>query len=401
MKRRIGIVTSIAALLMLLGAGVWASQFLYSAQVESPMLVANASTASSTLQVSDEDGIVITSVETGSPAAEAGVKRGNILLNINDQEIKTFIDVFEYLDSLSVGDEVTLTLLHGDETRTLTVTTGERDGQPYLGITSCDGMPHIFEEDIFIDGKDPFFHDLDELDMSKFEIHTLLVEDIIEGSGAEAAGLQKGDKIVALDGVEATTAEAFVAQLLTNQPGDTVMLTIEREGEANPIEVEVTLGENKAGEAFLGIGLGVDVEIDIELDDEMDFHIGMMPYADFNHDQLPEGDFQGAIIDRIKEESAAEEAGLQEGDVITAIDNEPLTRMDSLISKLAAHQPEDTVTLSVWRNGETLDINVQLGASQTGKAQLGAQVGFIKVGKVMNGHEIEIEEEIMIDGVTK
>lgn len=400
MKRRIGIVTSIAALLMLIGVGVWASQFVYAAELDSPALVANVS-ASSDRQVSDEDGIVITSVETDSPAAEAGVKRGNILLQIDGKDVKTFIDVFEHLDSLSVGDEVTLNLLHGDEARTLTVTTGERDGTPYLGITSCDGMEHIFEKEIILDGEGPFLHHLDEFDMSEFETHTLIIEDVVAGGAAEAAGLQKGDQILAVDGTEGATGEAFVAELLTHQPGDTVTLTIQREGKAEPMDVEVILGANDAGDAFLGIGLGVEVEVDIEIDGEMGDHMGMMPRFDIDHDALPEGDFQGAIIDGIKEGSAAEAAGLQEGDIITAIDGEGLTHLDRLISLLAAHQPDDTVTLSVWRDGETLDVAVTLGANDAGNAQLGAQVGFIKIGKVTNGGEIDIEEEITIDGVTK
>ena len=421
MKRRIGIVTIIAGLLMLIGIGLWAGQSVYAGETaRTEALVANmvassdaqvsdedgmvmtsvesdSPAASVNTQVSDEDGIVITSVEPGSPAAEAGVKRGNILLQIDDQEVKSLMDVHQHLESVNVGDEVTLNLLHGDESRTLTVTTGDRDGHAYLGITSCDGMEHIFETEIFLDGDDPFLHHLDDFDMSEFETHTLIVEEVLAGEAAEAAGLQKGDQIVALNGTESGTGEEFVAELLTHQPGDTVTLTIQREGEANPIDVEVTLGENESGEAFLGIGLGVEVEMDIEIEGDM----GMMPSFHFDHDALPEGDFQGAVIDKIKEGGAAEAAELQEGDIITAIDGEALTHFDSLISALATHQPNDTVTLSVWRNGETLDVSVTLGASKAGKAQLGAQVGFIQVGKVINGNEVEIEEEIMIDSSTQ
>jgi len=399
MKRRIGIVTMIAALLMLIGVGVWAGKFVYAAQEASPALVANVS-ASSDMQASDEEGIVITSVEPGSPAAEAGVKRGNILLQIDEEEVNTLGDVSKHLDSLSVGDEVTLNLLHGDEARILTVTTGERHGTPYLGITSCDGMGHIFEKEIFLNGEGPFLPHFDEFDMSEFETHTLIVEDVVAGEAAEAAGLQKGDQIVALNGTERPTGEAFVAELLTHQPGDTVTLTIQRQGEADPIEIEVTLGANEAGQAFLGIGLGVEVEMDIEMDAEMDAGMGMMPGFNFDHDALPEGDFQGAIISGIKDASAAQAAGLQEGDIITAIDSEPLTTFDGLISALATHQPDDTVTLSVWRDGEMLDVAVTLGANQAGKAQLGAQVGFVKMNKITNGNGIEIEEEIMIDDST-
>jgi S1-C subfamily serine protease len=50
-------------------------------------------------------------------------------------------------------------------------------------------------------------------------------------------------------------------------------------------------------------------------------------------------------------------------DVITAINGTPVAGMSTLISYLARNtQPGDTINLTVWRNGQTLDIPVVLSA---------------------------------------
>jgi S1-C subfamily serine protease len=59
--------------------------------------------------------------------------------------------------------------------------------------------------------------------------------------------------------------------------------------------------------------------------------------------------------------SAADAAGLEEGDLITAIDGAEVTAAETLVSELRARAPGDTVTLSVVRGGETLSLDAVLG----------------------------------------
>jgi putative serine protease PepD len=59
--------------------------------------------------------------------------------------------------------------------------------------------------------------------------------------------------------------------------------------------------------------------------------------------------------------SAAAAAGLEEGDLITAIDGAEVTSAEALVSELRARAPGDTVTLSVVRGGETLSLDAVLG----------------------------------------
>lgn len=69
----------------------------------------------------------------------------------------------------------------------------------------------------------------------------VVVESVGSGSAAETAGLQPGDVIVGFDGQEIDATDDLVSALRGKSPGDTVPLTIDRNGER--IELTVTLGE--------------------------------------------------------------------------------------------------------------------------------------------------------------
>ncbi|WP_296664972.1 trypsin-like peptidase domain-containing protein [Demequina sp.] len=59
----------------------------------------------------------------------------------------------------------------------------------------------------------------------------------------------------------------------------------------------------------------------------------------------------------------AEAAGVQEGDVITAIDGRPITRGDELVVAIRAKSAGDVVTLTVERDGGSQEIDVTLAAN--------------------------------------
>ena len=73
---------------------------------------------------------------------------------------------------------------------------------------------------------------------------------------------------------------------------------------------------------------------------------------------------KGVVLVDVGRGSPAEKAGLQPfrrgnrgevlgGDVITAIDEQAVADLDDLLSQLERHQPGDSVTLTVWRSGQS------------------------------------------------
>jgi putative serine protease PepD len=69
----------------------------------------------------------------------------------------------------------------------------------------------------------------------------------------------------------------------------------------------------------------------------------------------------GAVVSTVKADTPASKAGLKAGDVITAIDGDPVANADDLTAKINAHKPSQKVTLSVERGGKSLSIDVTLG----------------------------------------
>ena len=64
----------------------------------------------------------------------------------------------------------------------------------------------------------------------------------------------------------------------------------------------------------------------------------------------------------------AAKAGLQPGDLITAVNGKRITSVNDFVSTIATYSPGDTVTLTVKRGGQTKDVKLTLGA-QPAKAQ--------------------------------
>ena len=69
---------------------------------------------------------------------------------------------------------------------------------------------------------------------------------------------------------------------------------------------------------------------------------------------------EGAIIARVQPESPAAEAGLEQGDVITAVNQAPIEDTRSLSQTIAAIDAGTSATLTVWRDGEVVELTAAI-----------------------------------------
>ena len=69
----------------------------------------------------------------------------------------------------------------------------------------------------------------------------VLVDEVVEGSPADRAGFHRGDVIVRLDDRQIEAVEDLFAELRDHEPGETVSLTVIRDGDERTLEV--TLGD--------------------------------------------------------------------------------------------------------------------------------------------------------------
>ena len=79
-------------------------------------------------------------------------------------------------------------------------------------------------------------------------------------------------------------------------------------------------------------------------------------------------DTQGVEVMNVMPNGPAAKAGLQKGDIITAMDNKPVNDANTLIQMVARKAPNSVVNLQVMRNKAPSSVNVTLGERQPQEA---------------------------------
>ena len=72
-------------------------------------------------------------------------------------------------------------------------------------------------------------------------------------------------------------------------------------------------------------------------------------------------DAKGAIVSNVAEDGPAGPAGVQSGDIITAVDGDPIDDALDLSRTIAGKAPDSTVELTIWRDGAETKASVKLG----------------------------------------
>ncbi len=75
---------------------------------------------------------------------------------------------------------------------------------------------------------------------------------------------------------------------------------------------------------------------------------------------LPENITEGVAVYNIEPNSPAEKAGLKKGDIITKIDNTKVNGLAKFRYELYKHKPDDTVTITYYRNNKEEKVEVTL-----------------------------------------
>ncbi len=282
-----------------------------------------------------EPGLVVVIVNANGPAAAAGVKRGDILLKINDKAVNSYADLKNALSGLKSGDTVTLSVMHGDTPETLSLTLGSSaNGSPSLGLVPFGGNGKGNG------GRKFGFH-------GGAKVAGAYITSVDANSPASTAGLKQGDVIVSVDGTNVDATNTLASLIGAHKPGDKVTLSVTSSGATN--SVTVTLGDQN-GKAFLGVqyvmeGVGRG---------------GM-------------GNKVGAFVTSVDANSPAATAGIKQGDIILSVNGTTVDATNTLASLVSAHKAGDQLTLSVSSGGTTRDVTVTLG-DQNGSAYLGVQV---------------------------
>jgi putative serine protease PepD len=119
-----------------------------------------------------------------------------------------------------------------------------------------------------------------------------------------------------------------------------------------------TTGGDQAGN--IGVGFAIPIE-QVKVTADQILRTGEARYPVIGAKvQTGQRDGSGAEIDEVIEDTPAEDAGLEKGDIVIALEGQKVTDGIALIVSIRSHQPGETLTFTVVRDGDEKDIDVTL-----------------------------------------
>ncbi len=184
--------------------------------------------------VKEKEGALISQVYEGSPAEKAGLKTGDIIVQIDGKKIKDSQDVVREVLKRQVGQKILLEVLRDGKRVEISVITaqmpstpGERKpagpGKEWFGLRVATVTPDIAKQ----------------LGLAKAE--GVVVEGVEMGSAAQGAGFRKGDVILEVNRQRIKDVNDYRAAMGKIKPDRGVLLLVNREGST----FFVSLGEEK------------------------------------------------------------------------------------------------------------------------------------------------------------
>ena len=174
----------------------------------------------------------------------------------------------------------------------------------------------------------------------------ILVSQVAPGSPAEKAGLKVGDIIVAIDGEKVREVRELQFRVMKTPPGTEITLTILRGGKEQTIKAkvgempeEVSFGQPREQVGELGLSL-----------------------RDLSPEEVSRFGVKGVFVEGVAPGSLAQRSGLRRGDIILAVNNEPVESLSQFNEKIekAKSEQRTRVLLLIRRGGNNLYVVLYL-----------------------------------------
>lgn len=182
------------------------------------------------------------------------------------------------------------------------------------------------------------------------------ITSLSENSAAAEAGLQDGDIITMIDKRTIESPSNLSEVIGMYNPGDIITVTFLREGKE--MTAKATLKENTNSFDFSGYNFNWN--------DSSNGNPFVFDMAEETHGflgvYLEDGD-DAVVITGVEEGSAAEKAGLQEGDILLEINNNKMRSYDDVVDFMAKTKPGEKVSITYERAGKKKTTDAELKES--------------------------------------
>ncbi len=226
-----------------------------------------------------------------------------------------------------------------------------------------------------------YMQEIDKELAEAFDLATengVLVDDVVDDSPAEEAGIRRGDVIIKFEGNSVDNPEELADAVSDKQPGDKVAVKIMRDGKEKSYDIE--LGKRSTREFIVekrinlpGMkwhGWSGDKDINVFIHED-GAYLGV--YTEELNDQLAEY-FEvdgGILVKQVEEDSPAEEAGIKAGDIIVKVDDDQVDTPSELFDVIRDHDEGDEVKVGIVRKGSEMTISATLDETPESRSYSG------------------------------
>lgn len=179
-------------------------------------------------------GALVAQVQSGSPAAEAGLQPGDVIIAFNGREIQRSAQLPKWVGALKAGTEAEMTVVRDGDEKTLEVTVGELPDNPQAGMA---GQPDQDQGESDKLGLEVRAASAAELARVKAD-HGVVITGVQDGPAARA-GLSSGDLLVSLNGKPVDSLDAY-REIAADLPDEgTVPALVNRDGNARFVAIKL------------------------------------------------------------------------------------------------------------------------------------------------------------------
>ena len=181
------------------------------------------------------------------------------------------------------------------------------------------------------------------------EDHGVIVGDVKKGGPADKAGIKADDIILGINGQPVKNGDELVARVADIPVGTPTSLTVDRDGKK--MEVKLTIQDRAKVFAddprVVGEVAPSETGPGKEESTQVKFGISVRGTSDEEKESTP--DKRGIAVTRVESGSFADDVGLMEKDIITAINRQPITSVDDIRKVQGTLKPGDAVAFRVVR----------------------------------------------------
>jgi hypothetical protein len=178
------------------------------------------------LGLRSEKGAVVTAVLPGGPGEEAGVKRGDLILRVDDAVVRSAEGLAVAFSGIKPGRETDLTLMRGIKTLELSITPRAMPPAARGSWDDEDKEAPRGGERLGVKVADP-----DRWLRRRYGIgpgRGVVVLSVAEGSRAQAAGIQEGDLIVEADRRDLRNSGDLLSAVARGRKRGKLLLSVRR-----------------------------------------------------------------------------------------------------------------------------------------------------------------------------